>query len=285
MVKIPSNGIRDLDYLLLSDILPTAWTALDFSNFQAGDSVAVFGAGPVGLLCAHLALVRGASKVYSIDYVRDRLDKAASIGAIPINFTDPHKGSASEQILALEPGGVTRACDCCGYECVNAKLEMQSNYILQEAAKITSTRGGIGVTGSYTSLPPAAGAPNAGKITADIVMPFGTIFAKSLSIKTGSMEPYSLIPIIKNLIEEGRVNTRFIYTNEVSIEDAPLVYRRFSEKKEIKVAFRFPWEFEPKLRNKSEGIKNGVLDGDMENGSTSTIASHEKNGSVIQQEK
>lgn len=255
---------------------------MDFSNFQAGDSMVVFGAGPVGLLCAHLALVRGAAKVYSVDYVQDRLDKAASIGALPINFTDRHKGSASEQILALEPGGVMRSCDCCGYECVNPKLEVQPNYIIQEAAKITSNRGGIGIIGAYTSLPPAAGAPNAGKISGDILMPFGTIFGKSLSIGTGSVEPYHLIPLIKNLIEEGRINTRFIYTNEVSIEDAPMVYRRFSEKKEIKVAFRFPWEWEPKLRNKSDGVQSGLLDGDVNGDWKDEIASRQTNGFLIQ---
>jgi threonine dehydrogenase-like Zn-dependent dehydrogenase len=285
LVKIPNNGIRDLDYLLLADILPTAWTALDFSKFQAGDSVAVFGAGPVGLLCAHLALVRGASKVYSIDHVQDRLDKAASIGAIPINFTDRHKGSASEQILALEPGGVMRSCDCCGYECVNPKLKFQPNYIIQEAAKITSTWGGIGIIGVYTSIPPSAGAPNAGKISGDIVMPLGTIFGKRLSIGTGAMEPYHLIPLLMNMIEEGRINTRFIYTNEVSIEDAPLVYRRFSEKKEIKVAFRFPWEWEPKLHNKADGIQNGLLVGDVNGGWNDEIALRQTDGSLTQPRK
>jgi threonine dehydrogenase-like Zn-dependent dehydrogenase len=274
-----------MDYLLLADILPTAWTALDFSNFQAGDSVAVFGAGPVGLLCAHLAFVRGASKVFSIDYVQDRLDKAASIGAIPINFTDRRKGSASEQILALDPQGVMRSCDCCGYECVNQKLEIQSNYIMEEAVKITSSGGGIGVVGAYVTMPPTAGAPNAGKITSDIVMPLGTIFLKQLRLRAGSVEPYSLIPMIMNLVETGRINSRFIYTNEVGIEDAPLAYRRFSEKKEIKIAFRFPWEWEPKPHNLPNGVQHADDAGDMNNGWHSSLTSHQKNRLATQPEQ
>lgn len=280
MVKIPSNGTKDLDYLLLSDILPTAWTALNFSNFQPGDSVAVFGAGPVGLLCAYLALLRGASKVYSIDYVKDRLDKAASVGAIPINFADSQKGSASEQILALDPEGVMRSCDCCGYECINPKLEIQSNYIMQEAAKITSNGGGIGIIGAYVTLPPSAGAPNAGKLSGDIVMPLGTILLKNLQLRAGSVEPYSVIPLLLNLIETGRVNPRFIYTNEVGIEDAPSAYRRFSEKKEIKVVFRFPWQWEPRFPTISNGIDHNTVDWNTNNGWHNPIASHHKNGST-----
>ncbi|PVH98941.1 alcohol dehydrogenase GroES-like domain-containing protein [Periconia macrospinosa] len=245
LVKIPKNSIHDLDYLLLTDILPTAWTALNVSGFQPGESVAVFGAGPVGLLCAHLALVRGALRVYSIDHVQDRLDKAASIGAIPINFADKRKGTASQQILAQEPGGVMRSCDCVGYECVNPDLKIQSNYIIQEATIITSTGGGIGVVGVYNTMPSSIGSPNAGKVTGDIVVPVGTIMFKELSLRAGIAKVYELIPIIKELVEAGRVNPRFIYTNEVGIEDAPLAYKRFSEQKEIKIAFRFPWQWEP----------------------------------------
>jgi threonine dehydrogenase-like Zn-dependent dehydrogenase len=285
LVKVPGNGVKDLDYLLLADILPTAWTALDFSDFQAGDSVAVFGAGPVGLLCAHLAFLRGASKVFSIDYVQDRLDKAASIGAIPINFANRLKGSASEQILTLEPQGVMRSCDCCGYECLNPKLEIQSNYIMEEAAKVTSHGGGIGIVGAYVNVPPSAGAPNAGKITSDIVMPLGTIFSKQLRLRTGSVEPYSLIPSIMNLLETGRINSRFIYTNEVGIEDAPLAYRRFSEKKEIKVAFRFPWEWEPKSHLAADGVQHAGIDRELNGGWHNPLTSHHKNGPAAQSEE
>ena len=144
-VPLPAGYSNELDFLFLSDIWATGWTCLDFAGFQAGDTVAVFGAGPVGLLCAYSALMRGTSKVYSIDHVSQRLEKAASIGAIPINFrhSDP-----VDQIMKLEPGGVNRSCDCCGYECVNGDLKPQQD-IIRNAVRVTASHGGIGVIGAY----------------------------------------------------------------------------------------------------------------------------------------
>jgi len=102
--------------------------------------------GPVGLLCAYSALLRGAIRVYSVDHVPARLAKAASIGAIPINFKDDDPVS---QILKLEPAGVDRACDCVGFECVNANGKNVENLVLTWAVKVTGIRGGIGVIGVY----------------------------------------------------------------------------------------------------------------------------------------
>ena len=101
------------DYVMLSDIFGTGWASLDYAGFEAGDTVAVFGAGPVGLMAAYSAILRGASTVYSVDYIPERLQLAESIGAIPINFRD---ADPVEQILALEPNGVTRSIDAVGYE-------------------------------------------------------------------------------------------------------------------------------------------------------------------------
>src|SRR6202012_1078623 len=101
---------------------------LDFAGFQPGDSVAVFGAGPVGLLCAYSALLRGASKVFSVDHVPARLEKAKSLGAIPIDFS---KGSAADQILAIDANGVTRSCDCIGYESLDEHLKQDQGIVIR----------------------------------------------------------------------------------------------------------------------------------------------------------
>lgn len=124
-----NNATKELDYLMISDIFTTSWQALTYSGFEPGDSVAVFGAGPVGLLAAYSALLRGASRVYSVDQVPDRLALAASIGAIPIqlNASDP-----VEQILAQDPNGVTRALDCVGFESVNATGQRDDGLIPPE---------------------------------------------------------------------------------------------------------------------------------------------------------
>lgn len=140
---------------MISDIWATAWTCLDLSGFRAGETVAVFGAGPVGLLCAYTALFRGASRVYVIDHVPVRLAKAKEIGAVPIDFT---KGNAAQQILKLEPNGVDRSCDCCGFECVNERLDPQENYIINNAVTATTRGGGIGIVGVYIAQDKAPGA-------------------------------------------------------------------------------------------------------------------------------
>src|SRR5205085_1447378 len=100
----------DIDWLFLTDIFVTGWAGLDYARFQPGETVAVFGLGPVGLMCVYSATLRGASKVYAIDHVRERLDKAAALGAVPIDFTST-EGTASEQILRRQPDGVQRVVD------------------------------------------------------------------------------------------------------------------------------------------------------------------------------
>jgi threonine dehydrogenase-like Zn-dependent dehydrogenase len=108
--------------------------------------------GPVGLLCAYSAFLRGASKVYSVDRVPQRLAKAKSIGAIPIDFS---KGDPVAQIMKYEPEGVDRACDCIGYECVNAEGVNEGNLVLTQAINVVRAGGGIGVIGVY--IPEDAG--------------------------------------------------------------------------------------------------------------------------------
>ena len=98
------------------------------------------------MLCAYSAFIRGAVKVYSVDNVPERLAKAKSIGAIPINFND---GPADAQILKLEPNGVDRSCDCIGFECINEKGENIENLVITQAVNVTRNYGGIGLIGVY----------------------------------------------------------------------------------------------------------------------------------------
>lgn len=241
MIPVPKNGPRDEEYLFISDIWGTAWTCLDFSGFEAGDTVAVFGAGPVGLLCAYTALLRGAARVYSVDHVKSRLEKAASIGAIPIDLT---KGDPSDQILKLEPLGVTRSCDCCGYECVNSNLKPQENFILTEAINVTGFNGGIGVIGVYFAEAKSAGTPLANRIPANITLPFTTFWQKNLTIRGGSADTKPLAARLVELVNTGRARPGFIVSDEIRIEDAQEGYSRFSKHLETKVVIRFPWHSE-----------------------------------------
>jgi threonine dehydrogenase-like Zn-dependent dehydrogenase len=150
LIPVPVNGSTNestlIDYLFVSDIFSTAWSGVTWSGFTPGDSVAVFGAGPVGLLAAYSAVLRGASRVYSVDYVQERLDLAASIGAIPINF---HNSSAVKQIMQREPGGVRRSVDAVGFEAENANGTVDSSIVLREMVEVTAPGGGMGIVGLY----------------------------------------------------------------------------------------------------------------------------------------
>ncbi|KAF2475863.1 alcohol dehydrogenase GroES-like domain-containing protein [Lindgomyces ingoldianus] len=244
LIPIPHSPARELDYLLISDIWATAWGCLDFANMQPGDTVAVFGAGPVGLLCAYSALLRGATKVYSIDYVQSRLDKAASIGAIPINFTH---SNAAQQILELEPNGVDKSCDCCGYECVNENLEPQENAILRDAISVTAVGGRIGIVGLYTAQTKAPGRPNAGRIAPTIDFPATEFFFKGLTMQAGVVDPKPIAPKLVELIKSGRGRPGFVVSKDIGIEAAPEWYRKFEQKLETKVVIRFPKTRDEKL--------------------------------------
>ncbi|KAH8804410.1 putative S-glutathione dehydrogenase [Xylogone sp. PMI_703] len=193
---LPAGDEHELDYLLLADIWPTAWFALDAAGQILGDTVVVFGAGPVGLLCAFSAKLRGALRVYSVDRIPERLARAKSIGAIPINFAH---GDPVAQILALEPNGVDRTCDCVGFECVNSEGKNIENLIITQAINVTRVGGGIGLIGPY-------------KQTQDL---------------------------LKRLIERDDAKPSFVFDRVFKIESAADAYREFSDHKITKAVFQF----------------------------------------------
>lgn len=210
-----------IDYLFVSDIFSTAWSGVTFSGFEQGDSVAVFGAGPVGLLAAYSAILRGASKVYSIDQVQSCLDLAASIGAIPINFRD---SDPVEQILALEPGGVRRSVEAVGYEAENATGQVDSTITLRQALNVTANRGGIGVVGVL----------NEGLNNFDI----GQAFEKAIAITGSVVLPLQVASEVVPLVRSGRAKPSFIVSSVIDIEEAPEYYARFDRREETKVVIR-----------------------------------------------
>src|SRR5215472_17159592 len=87
-LKLPPGTEHEADYALLADIFPTGYHGCELADVRPGETVAVYGAGPVGLMAAYAALLRGASRTFVVDRVKERLDKAKGIGAIPINFDE-----------------------------------------------------------------------------------------------------------------------------------------------------------------------------------------------------
>ena len=108
---------------------------------------AVFGAGPVGIMAAYSAILRGASKTFIVDRVPERLAKAKEIGAIPIDFS---KGDPVDQIEKLNGGLVDRAVDAVGYQAVGATGDKeQPNIVLTNLIRVVRPTGGLGIPGLY----------------------------------------------------------------------------------------------------------------------------------------
>ncbi|THW40418.1 GroES-like protein [Aureobasidium pullulans] len=227
LITIPINSTTNetilFNYLFITDIFSTAWSGVTWSGFQPGDSIAVFGAGPVGLLAAYSAILRGASRVYIVDDVQQRLDIGASIGAIPINFntSDPVR-----QILAHEPMGVRRGVEAVGYEARLPNGTMDESITLRQLVNVTANQGGIGVVGLH----------NNGTYNFDI----GTVFNKALTIQGGIVLPLQQVAAeLVPLVTSGRANPSFIVSSVIGIEQAPEYYARFSRHEESKVVIRF----------------------------------------------
>ncbi|KAK3626324.1 hypothetical protein LTR56_019902 [Elasticomyces elasticus] len=253
LFPIPSGTKHELDYLLCADIFASAWTSITSTGFQPGDTVAVYGAGPVGLLAAYSALLRGALRVYSIDHVEARLHRARSIGAIPI---DLRKGDPSSQILKLEPNGVKRTSDCVGFECINPEGKKEEAYILNDAVKVTSVGGGICLTGVYWHGPRNHAEPFQGPKLAHVPFDIAAWWIKNLTITGGSVPAAAQEPALIDLITAGRAKPSFVFDHVVRIEDAPEAYRLFSEHKVQKVAI----DFAPQL-SETNGTKRKYGEG------------------------
>lgn len=229
LMPVPINGSANAstihDYLFMSDILATGWTALDFAGLRPGDTVAVFGAGPVGQMAVLSAGIRGASKIYVVDHVQDRLDLAAAHGAIPINFAaeDP-----VEALLRLEPGGVTRVVDCVGWEAEDAQGNVNSSIVLHQAGRVVAPRGGIGVVGVYGAGDQAQ------------AVDLRPLFMGGFSVRGGVSAPLGLGTEMLNLIAAGKVRPSSIVSAVIDIEQAPEYYARFSRRQETKVVIDFP---------------------------------------------
>src|SRR5262249_55317915 len=136
---LPGDEWED-DFLLLADVFPTGYHATELANVSPGKTVAVFGAGPVGLLAAYSSVLKGASEIYVIDNVAERLEKAKELGAVPIDFSqgDPverireirskHQGTQQSRRRGEQKmNGVDCAIDAVGYQARDDKNPSREN--------------------------------------------------------------------------------------------------------------------------------------------------------------
>jgi glutathione-independent formaldehyde dehydrogenase len=240
----PGDELED-DFLLLSDVFPTGYHATELAGVGPGDTVAIFGAGPVGLLAAHSSFLRGASEVYVIDNVAERLSKAEEIGAIAIDF---EKGEPCEQIKALRaanrkqrgalrPGeekmnGVMCGIDAVGYQARRFSSPGKENpvAVIEELTHIVNPTGRLGIVGVY--FPEDPGGVNKDAKNGHYVLPWGQIFDKALTIGTGQCPVKRYNVQLRDLIIAGRAKPSFIVSHRLSLEEAPGAYVKFDRRED-----------------------------------------------------
>ena len=219
---------KENDYAMLSDIFPTGYHATELAGVIPGDTVVIYGSGPVGLMAAYSANLKGASKVMVVDAHKDRLKLAEKIGAIAIDDTE---GGGVDKILALTDGkGADRGCECVGYQCCNMHREEVPSLTMNNLVKTVKATGGIGVVGVFLPEDPLAKGKLAkeGKLAFD----FGQFWVKGQKVATGQANVKAYNRKLCNLIEVGKAKPSWIVSHELPLAQAPEAYKNFDERKD-----------------------------------------------------
>ena len=228
LVLPPDADEKENDYVMLSDIFPTGYHATELAGVQVGDSVVVYGAGPVGLMAAYSAIIKGASKVMVVDMHKDRLALAEKIGAIPIDDSD---GSCVEQVLALTGGvGADRGCECVGYQCCDHNRHEIPNLTMNNLVQTVRATGGIGVVGVF--IPQDPGAQDKLAQQGQIAFDFGKFWIKGQHIGTGQANVKAYNRKLCNLIAAGKAKPSFLISHELPLDKAVEGYENFDARKE-----------------------------------------------------
>lgn len=224
--KIPGS-LSDEQVLFLSDILPTGYQAVLNANVKPGSKVAIFGAGPVGLMAAGCARMLGAETIFMIDHHQYRLDFAAKVyGTIGINF-DEIDDPAEVILEKTNFRGVDASIDAVGFEAKGSaiettlttlKLETSSGEVLRQSIAATRRGGTISVPGVYS-----------GFIHGFLI---GDAFDKGQTFKMGQTNVHTYLPELLNYIEDGKLSPADIITHRMSLEDAAKGYEIFNNKEE-----------------------------------------------------
>ncbi|MFL5200793.1 MAG: zinc-dependent alcohol dehydrogenase [Microvirga sp.] len=236
-IKVP-DGVPDEKLLFLSDIFPTGWQAAVQCDIQPTDTVAIWGAGPVGQMAIRSAILLGAKQVVVIDRVPERLAMAEAGGAIAINFDEE---SVIERLNELTKGkGPEKCIDAVGmeahatatidsmYDRVKQATMMETDrpHVLREMAYVCRPAGTLSIPGVYGGL--------LDKI------PFGAIMNKGLTIRTGQTHVNRWTDDLLRRIEEGQIDPSFVITHTVSLDEGPDMYKVFRDKQDgcIKVVLK-----------------------------------------------
>ncbi|MFJ4347689.1 zinc-dependent alcohol dehydrogenase [Pseudomonas sp. NPDC089401] len=225
--KVPGH-LPDDKLLFLSDILPTAWQAVRNAEVGQGASLAIYGAGPVGLLSAACARMLGVEQIFMVDEHGYRLDFAhQAYGVIPIDFS--HDDDPADTIIRQTRGmrGVDAVIDAVGFEAKGStadavlsalRLEAGSGKALRQCIAAVRRGGVVSIPGVY-----------AGSIHG---FSCGDAFDKGLTFRMGQTHVQRYLPELLEHIEAGRLNPEAIVTHRLALEDAVRGYELFDEQQE-----------------------------------------------------
>jgi glutathione-independent formaldehyde dehydrogenase len=233
----PGDDLED-DLVLLADAFVTGWHATELAHVTPGATVAVFGAGAIGLLSAYSALLKGASEVYVVDHVPARLDKAGEIGAIPVDFSE---GDPVEQIKELRRrrgvplgeapmDGVSVGIDAVGFQAHDRSKPDTENptQVISDLARLVNPTGHLGIAGVYAEkdLHPAPEGTRDGHLE----VPWATLFSKGVSVGFGRTHDRRYTVLLRDMVVAGRAKPGVIVTHHGGLDDAPGFFAAFDQR-------------------------------------------------------
>jgi threonine dehydrogenase-like Zn-dependent dehydrogenase len=229
-IKVP-DGLNDEQVLFLSDIFPTGYMAAEQAEIEPGDTVAVWGCGPVGQFCIQSAWLFGAGRVIAIDNVPERLELARTRGrAETINSDGAEVGEA---LFTMTGGrGPDRCIDAVGTEAhahgsidavaddLKKKVMLGTDraHVIREAIICCRKGGTISMPGVYIGF--------VDKI------PLGAFMNMGLTLKTGQTHTHRYLAPLLELIQQGKIDPTFVITHRAGLEEGPELYRKFRDKED-----------------------------------------------------
>ena len=227
-IVIP-DGLEDEQVLFLSDILPTGWMAAENAQIAPGDTVAIWGCGPVGLFAVQSALLMGAAQVIAIDHWPHRLDLARKLGAKVIDYTQTH---VLEALMEMTGGiGPDAVIDAVGMESHGFAPDNLMDTVKQKV--------GIGADRAHALRMAIMACRKGGRISMPGVyggltdmFPLGALMEKGLQLRTGQTHVQAYTKDLLRRIGEGEIDTTFLISHRLPLEEAARGYRNFKEKQD-----------------------------------------------------
>jgi glutathione-independent formaldehyde dehydrogenase len=217
---------KENDYVMLSDIFPTGYHATELAGLQPGESIVISGGGPVGLMAALSADIKGASQVMVIEHQPDRIKLVEQLGATPI---DPSKGDPVDAVLEATGGeGADRGAECVGYQAHDHEGNEDPALTMNNLVAAVKATGVIGVVGVF--IPEDPGAPDDLTKQGKIPFDFGLLWFKGQKVGTGQCNVKAYNRRLGNLIHHGKARPSQIVSHELKLAQAPDAYNHFDKR-------------------------------------------------------